>query len=247
MKPKALLLLVHGLGARQERWDFLKNYCSKKHIVCAAIDVPGQTPLSQWFKHIQNLQKKLTKKYPEIPLFLCGESLGGLMVYRCAAMNDQGLSGLILLAPAFKSKLRFSIIEYLAILVGTLVPKIKIKAHFTAEMCTSDTHYQKMMKSNKKETRNFPTRLYLEIAWQQIKARLDTVKIPQLFLLAGQDVMVDTKTSETIFNKKTHPHSRCIVYKGMRHALSIEKKRNIVFKDMVKWITLTSIHPKGTR
>jgi alpha-beta hydrolase superfamily lysophospholipase len=237
MPPKAIILLVHGLGARQERWVFLTKYFTKYNIRCSAVDIGPEVPLHQWFTHLAVLHSTLTKKYPQTPLYICGESLGGLMAYRYALKKPKAfpnLSGLILISPAFQSSLRFSLPEYISIITGLFLPKIHVKAHFTAAMCTSDTKYQDIMKKNKKETRNFPTRLYLEIAWQQILARLQPApKTKTLFLLAGEDVMVNTNTNIAIARKNKFSYK---IYAGMRHAISIETQRNTVFHDIVTWI-----------
>lgn len=229
------IILVHGLGAHQDRWTFLENYCRKHKIQTTALNIPATLPLVEWLDVIAEKHAALLKANKNQPIYICGESLGGLMAYRYAQKpKTKPCAGLILISPAFKSKLQFSIWEYGAIVLGSIFPFFKIKAHFSAAMCTSDTSYQKSMQASKKETRSFSPRLFIAIAWQQILATIMTPpKLRTIMLLAGQDVMVDTQTSIRIAQKRKYTYK---VYPQMRHALSIEKERVTVFRDIVAWI-----------
>lgn len=238
-KITPVFLLVHGLGAQAERWIYLVNFFKKHNIHCIAPNFPVQGPLSSWDKAIDN-QLKILQKKANCRIYLVGESLGGLVIYNKLLKHDTNLrlAGCILISPAFKSIMRFSFLKYLTILLGLLCPWIKTKAPFSAGMCTRDGKYQNKMQFNKHETRNFNSKLYLDIVFQQIYAlwRKPPKHCPLLFLLAGADTMVSTATAKKIYQRtKNFKQNKLITYPKAAHALSIDICRQKVFTDILHW------------
>ena len=72
---------------------------------------------------------------------------------------------------------------------------------FTSEMCTRDIDYQKVMDSDKREHRFATSKLLFGIAIAQARAYLlkGKLKIPVLFLIAGEDKLVDPGASTNVF------------------------------------------------
>jgi hypothetical protein len=142
------------------------------------------------------------------------------------------------LSPAFKSKLKFSLLQYLKIGAAVLFsPGRKFKMPFTKEMCTRDIGYQSVLDTHKAEHRIGTAKLLLELGKGQFycymhKGELD---LNTLFLLSGKDKLVDTTASEKIFRKIRGSNNKLIVYPEMYHALSIDIGRNNVFRDIVNW------------
>jgi alpha-beta hydrolase superfamily lysophospholipase len=60
--------------------------------------------------------------------------------------------------------------------------------------------------------------------------------IPVLFLLAGEDKLVDPGMSERVFARLRANDKNIIVYPGMHHALPIDSGREEVFEDILEWI-----------
>ena len=179
---KIVFICIHGLGAHSGRWDFFVVFCKKHDIQCITPDFPPQGPLGTWEKIINETVTSATLSDQQV--FLIGESLGGLMAYNYCLRNgahnparrSSPLSGIVLLSPAFKNIMPFSLLKYLRIVLGLLLPFIKTKAPFSATMCTRDGGYQQKMKQSTTETRNFSSQLYLDILFQQAYAFFKPIK-----------------------------------------------------------------------
>jgi alpha-beta hydrolase superfamily lysophospholipase len=66
---------------------------------------------------------------------------------------------------------------------------------------------------------------------------MNQLKTPVLFLLAGKDLLVDPRESESVFKKLKIKDKTLIKYPEMLHALSIDLGREKVFEDIFSWLT----------
>lgn len=248
--PKALLLLVHGLGAHSGRWQFLADFFLKNNISSYAIELRGfgetggikghVDSASTYFSDISRLSEIVRKENPDKKIFLVSESAGALISFSMPACGADSISGLVCISPAFSSRLDVKPLEYIKIFSALLSnPRKQFLAPFTAEMCTRDTAYQKLMTDDAREHRLISAKLAFEIIRLQKKAPISAAKmiLPVLFLIACDDKIVDPDVSRKVFGVTASKDKKIVEYPGMRHALSIDLDREKVFLEILKWIT----------
>ena len=68
-----------------------------------------------------------------------------------------------------------------------------------------------------------------------LTGKLD-ITIPVLFLLAGEDKLVDPGMSEKVFARLRTADKNIILYPEMYHALPIDSGREKVFEDIIEWV-----------
>ena len=251
--PDAVFLLVHGLGAHSLRWKFLGEYFQKHNISSYSIELQGFGSTSglkghigsfnTYYKDIMELQKLIIKENSGKKIYLLSESMGSLISFMEVCLHPQAFDGLICISPAFASRMKFSPLQMIDMITSLLYnSKKQFVMPFTSQMCTADIDYQKEMDSSPLEHRLATSKLLIEIVFAQIKSGLlkDKVKIPVLFLLAGdnKDLLVDPIAAKNMFRsiEKQNPSNRLIQYPEMLHALSIEKGREKVFEDILNWV-----------
>ena len=247
--PRASLVLVHGLGAHSGRWDALAEFMLLNDISSCALDLRG-FGLTKGFKgHIDSFRVYLQDirelcriarlRHPENKVFCAGESMGALLIYLLALEDPDFCDGVMLLAPAFKTKFKVTTRDYIDIF-GALFynPKKTFDLPIVAELCTRDPKYQEMINHDERECHSASSRLLTRIVFAQFGSFLTKkeFKPPVLFLLAGDDKIVDTATSAKLFKGLKARDKELVVYEGMYHALSIDLDREKVFQDMVEWI-----------
>lgn len=248
-QPKAILLLIHGLGAHSGRWEFLADFFQKNNFSSYAIelkgfgetkDLPGHiSSFNKYIKDIYALNQIICNENAGSKIFVAGESMGALIAFLAAAYKPKLFYGLICISPAFKSKLKFSIFEQLKIYLSLIYrPKTHFSLPFEAPMFTSDTEYQKVIEADPREHRCATSKLLFNIRIAQMKCGLlkNRIKIPVLFMLAGNDLLVNSKTSEIFFHTLPISNKYIFTYPNMFHALSIDLQRSKVFADMSIWI-----------
>ena len=249
LEPKAVLLLVHGLGAHTGRWEFLADFFQKNNISSYALELKGfgQTQgergdidsLNTYFQDMRSLSDIIKRENPGKDIFLLGESMGALICFLYAALEPQAFSGLICISPAFANKLPFSLWTYLNIGLALVSnPKKQFPAPITPQMCTQDIEYQKIIDSDSLDKHTATARLYWNIfkAQQRVKSLRDKVVSPLLVLTAGEDTVVDSLATREIFNSLRVKDKEIINYPAMRHALSVDLGKEKVFGDILRWL-----------
>jgi len=248
--PKAVFLLVHGLGAHSARWDFLAAYLAGQGYASYAIELRGfgRTPerprghvdsFETWFRDILALREIAGRDFPGKKIFLLGESMGGLIVYDLAGRHPDRFAGVVPIAPAFKNGLKFPPSVYLKVaLVRPFDPKHLVDTPFTSEMATRDPDYAAVMNANPDEVR--VVSLGVLAGFLPVQARSKRLArsyaVPSLFLIPGVDHLVDESGGRKVFRKIALADKTLIEYPDMFHALSIDLGRGKVFEDIAAWV-----------
>lgn len=108
-KPKAVICLIHGLGEHSSRYQHLAEYYIKNGYLVAAYDLRGHgrskgqrghyPSLDSAMADIKIFTEKLEKDHPDLPIFLYGHSLGGVLVLNYVLRNRNHLTGVIATSP----------------------------------------------------------------------------------------------------------------------------------------------------
>jgi alpha-beta hydrolase superfamily lysophospholipase len=248
-RPRAVLLLVHGLGAHTGRWSFLADFFLSRGVSSYAIMLKGfgKTPgprghvdsFNTYVQDVRALFELIKEENPNVKVFLLGESMGGLIAFIAAALYPDLFDGLACISPAFGNKMKFPFLEFLSIfLMYFFNNKKQFPLPFTSGMCTRDEEYIKVMDRDSGEIRTASAKLLVDIFFAELRAHKlsERIKKPVLFLLAGDDMLVDTKESARVFYMLKTSDKTLKYYRRMRHALSIDLDREEVFEDIHKWI-----------
>jgi alpha-beta hydrolase superfamily lysophospholipase len=247
--PQAILLLVHGLGAQTERWDDLGSFFASRKITSYGIELQGfgATPPPRghidsfriYDQDVQRLLAHIQQTHPGLPVFLVGESMGGIIAFNLMAGHSGLFNGMILICPVFKSLLRFSLGTYLTVFTSLLLnPQKTITLPFSSAMCTRDVACQKKLDTNPHELRVASAGLLVGILLEQLRAGrlVRGLRDPALFLHAGVDGFGDVRASRAIFNRIPGADKTLNFYPEMHHALHIDLGKEVVFQDMHTWI-----------
>ena len=248
-EPVTIFLLVHGFGAHSGRWKPLSDYFLYNSISSYAIELKGfgETngmkghidSLAVYFRDLRALRKVIIKENRDKKIFLIGESIGAVISFLAVIAEPRAFDGLICISPAFANRIRINPLEYAKILYSLIHnPKRQFTIPFTSEMCTRDKNYQRIMDEDVREHRLASAKLLFEIIIAQIKSRILSARIalPVLFLLSGDDKLVDPGVSKKIFRALKTEDKTLLEYPGMYHALSIDLGRERVFGDMLEWV-----------
>jgi alpha-beta hydrolase superfamily lysophospholipase len=248
--PKAVFLLVHGLGAFSGRWDLLADFFLQNGISSYAIELRGFGETKKlkghidsfdiYFNDIRHLHDIIKRENSGKKIFLIGESMGALISFLLAGLKPDLFDGIVCISAAFKSKLKFNLSEYIKILFFMMFdPKKQLQMPFDSKMCTRDADCQKAMDTDEREHRLATPRLLLNIALAEMRVNSvkDKIKIPALFLVAGEfDELTDSDEVKRVFEGLKTKDKEIIQYPEMRHSLSVELGREKIFGDILTWV-----------
>jgi len=247
--PRAAMLLVHGLGGHSNNWEFVAKFLMEHGITSYAIELKGFgntegvkghiNSLNVYIKDTRRLYNIIRKEHRRLPVFIAGESMGGLIGFLTVIRKPRLFRGLVCMAPGFASRLKFSAMEYLKMISARLYnSKKQFLMPFTSDMCTRDPECKKIIDNDKLEHKFATPGLLQSILLGQLSSMMSKHKVrtDTLFLLAGSDTFVSSEASKKIFKGIKFKHKDIIEYPEMRHSLTMELGREKVFADLLKWL-----------
>jgi alpha-beta hydrolase superfamily lysophospholipase len=118
VKPKACLLCIHGLGLYSGSYENFGKWMARRGVGTYAIDVRGfgswmqvkgddDIDFAACLRDIQTALKSIRAANPGLPVYILGESMGGAISLKAAALFPDLIDGLISSVPAgsrFKQK-----------------------------------------------------------------------------------------------------------------------------------------------
>ncbi|MEO5888319.1 MAG: alpha/beta fold hydrolase, partial [Anaerolineales bacterium] len=132
-----MITLVHGLGEHTGRYLHVGKILTDAGYSLVGFDLRGHgksdgarghfPSLNAVIQDIRQFSKFLVQRYPDIPHFLYGHSLGGLLSLAYALQYPAGLNGVIITGAALRSSLQEQKNKIAMVnLLGSLLPTITV-------------------------------------------------------------------------------------------------------------------------
>lgn len=237
--PRAALLLVHGLGANPAWWEPFGNFFLQNNYSSYAVDLRNSGSFAAFESDLKALRETIKEKNPQKKIFAVGESMGALIILSMALKCKDIFDGLTCISPAFRSTVPLKAMDYIKIFLPLLYnPRAKYRMPLSAAMCTHDTDFMKIIEADYNRDILSTSKVLFDIFLTQVSFLISrkTIAPAVLFLLAGEDKIVDSRVSKKVFSDLKSQDKTLVEYEGMYHALSIESGREKVFQDILNWI-----------
>ncbi len=246
--PRAIILGLHGFGDYRKAWEEPAGIWSGAGITTYAYDqrgfggspTRGSWPGTQTLvDDVKTVTALLHAKYPDVPVYLAGESMGGAVVL-VAADRGAETDGLILTATALRSRDTFGPVASAG---------IWLLAHSIPWMPSGPSSVDYKPTDNPKaldKLRNDPQILHqvsLGMAYGLLDLMDDArvaagrVKEPYIMLHGLGDRIVPTEPIRAAIEvMPRRPDSKLAFYKNGYHLLLRDKAGPAVAGDVVAWI-----------
>ncbi len=213
-KPKAVVLLVHGMGEHSGRYSFFEKHCSDKNYALVSFDHIGHG-LSEgkrghilsyeiFMQSISNLVDTATNLFPDIPKVLMGHSLGGnLVLYYFLTQDISKISGVIVSAPWLRLSKSPGLLKVSAAkLLHKVIPGFVDNTNLTKNALSRDDEYNKNYYSDPLVHHFISIRLFTEVhkkAQWMLKQKHHLQK-PLLLYHGDADKITDYKGSTYFYD-----------------------------------------------
>jgi lysophospholipase len=249
-------LITHGALEHSGRHEDLVQYWLKKYnnVTVTVFDLIGhgksggtRAYVPKFKVYVDDLLKvgafTQEKNLPETSTFLCSHSLGGLITLTRLLDPSYGwkfpIKGVILSSPCIRPKSAIgSKSESVLNKLDSLTPKLHLPMIYSGNDLTSDPERANDFDSDSMIPKFITVRMAREIfeASQKVRGLSYYLKTPSLFLIAGDDRIVDAE-STTLFAHGIDKRLTSIVqYPNSRHELWNETNRFDIFETMKKWV-----------
>jgi len=250
-KPKASLLLIHGLGEHSSRYmPIVEKICGLGVSVFtfdgrghgkSAIGKPSAyfESYKDYLKDIDALFQKVKSYVPGVPAFLYGHSMGGGLAAAYVLDYKAEAAGVILSSPAIKEAEGTS---KLLIAVGGIIskyfPRFKALKLDATKISRIPSEVEKYLNDPLVYTEAIPARTGNELLtmMRSIQKKASDFDLPLLLIHGSADGLTNPKGSEIFFEKAKSKDKTLKIFPGGFHELINDSDRDEVIEFIVKWM-----------
>lgn len=155
VQPKAVVCHVHGLGEHSARYAHVAEAFSKEGFVLFTSDLRGHgrsagprghvSAIEDFMQDIDVLFEQARSRYPGLPFFLYGHSLGGILVLHYGLSRKPDVKGVIATSSGLRTALEKQPLKvFLAKVLGSLIPGTAIASGLDANGISHDKNVVKV-------------------------------------------------------------------------------------------------------
>lgn len=246
---RAAVLLVHGLGEHSSRYEYVATSLAQRGIALHALDHyghgksdghGGHVPrFSVFLDGVAALLDDVKTSSADLPLFLVGHSMGGLIAARFLMDRQNEFRAAALSGPAFRSdEAPPAIVLWLNRLLSMLVPTLPMIALdpslVSRDRAVAEAYVNDPLVHHGKLT----SRLIAEMAkaMDDTLARAPEVILPLLIMHGEADKLTAPAGSAEFYASAGSADKTLRTYPGLFHEIFNEPERDDVLADLGDWL-----------
>jgi len=248
-KARGVVCLVHGVGEHIGRYQADGEALTEGGYVLAGFDQrgfgmsggqKGHTPsLNAYFDDIDSFLAEGTQRFPDLPRFLYGHSMGGVLVLAYTPVRHPSVSGVIATGPVLKSSIeeqKFKV--FLIKLLGKFFPTLTLTSGVDAALLSRDPQVAS------EYTHDPLVHLLITASWglsmmealQLVYKHAPSFPQPLLLMHGTEDKLAYPSSSLTYAELAPKDKLTLKMWEGFKHELHTDPEKADVFKFMLDWL-----------
>lgn len=242
-EAKAVIVMIHGAMEHHRRYGWLIQMwrSSGFHVVMG--DLPGQGMTTRSSRgHIDSFDDYLVEVKDwiqaayqfELPVFLLGHSMGGLIAVRLLQEEKLNIAGLILSSPCFGLvKYPSKVLNAISIAINVIYPQLRMNSGITVELATRNQDVRDADLNDTLYVTKVSIRWYRELveAIKMAFLKMEQLQdLPLLVMQGGDDKIVNKHPVREWFNGVPLSEKRFKEWNGCYHEIFNEPEREDVFE-----------------
>lgn len=247
---RAVIVIVHGAMEHHRRYGWLIEQWRNSgfHVVMGDLPGHGLTTRSRrghidsFEEYVDEVKKWIDASYQfDLPVFLIGHSMGGLITLRLLQKERLNVAGVILSSPCLGLVNKPSpILHATTFILNKVFPALRVSSGISLDMVTRNEDVRELDLKDTLYVKKISVRWYRELedamknAFVMIKRTQDT---PLLVVQSGDDRIVDKEKVRNWFNSVPLSEKRFKEWPKCYHEVFNEPEREEVFlyvKDFVE-------------
>lgn len=247
--PKAVLMIVHGLGEHSGRYMNVVNHFVPMGYAVYGMDHPGHGKSDGTRKYVdcfEDFIENVKAYFDRIqgwqagkPIFLVGHSMGGLIGAVYLLDHQAGLKGAILSGPSVKVPGNVSpVTVFIGKMLATLTPKLGLLKTAPEGVSRDPAVVRAYIDDPLVYKGKTTVRLAAEMlkAMQRVSSEAGKITLPILILQGGADWIVDPSGSKMLYDLVSSADKELKIYDGLYHEVYNEPEHPGVLQDVEQWI-----------
>lgn len=248
--PRPSIAILHGIGGHsgQSTYTHLINYLVPLGYTLYGLDLRGhghsqgrRGSINKWGEFRSDLQlliQLIQGSESNQPIFLLGQSLGGLIVLEYALRHPENTQGVIVSAPALSPPNLSPILITLLKLLSPIWPHLVLNPKFDVSGVSRDPEEVKKLLDDPLTAPRLSPRLAVEtlsaLRWTQ--AHAVDFQVPLLLIHGAADPITPTEGSQSFFKHVNFADKTLKLYEGGYHQAFIDINRQQVLADIARWL-----------
>lgn len=258
--PRGAVALVHGAGEHCGRYEHVAGHLNRSGYAMLGQDLPGHgrspghrghiSRFDDYLPVVDSLLGRLNELYPDVPQFLYGHSMGGLIAVRWlqTQAHERGLQGIVLTSPSLELALPVSpALVRVAGLLDRLAPTLRVAPEIPARTVSRHPDVVASYGSDQLVIRRATVRWGMEFQRGMEAARTGPAEFraPTLILQAGADQLVSAKATREFAKRLRAPRKEYREFDGYYHELHNEPERDEILAIITSFLDSTLDAPPG--
>lgn len=248
--PSALaaVLIVHGMNDHKGRYALLQSELAEAGFASFAYDQRGfglsggkradVVRYQDFHDDLKAVLSLLRNTCPDVPVFLLGHSLGGLVSATFCIDNPEAVDGLVLSSPAYRvGSIPFHL-EFWVYLIYFVMPSVSIRYPSRNHRRSHDPEVLRAVGADPLIVAKATPRFYFQFRKMNryLQENAAGIDVPTLILQAGDDEIVVPEGAKVLYACLKNPKKKLLWYDGFYHEIFHEIGREKVVADLIVWL-----------
>ena len=247
--PKAVVVIAHGLAEHSGRYAHVGERLAAAGYAVTAGDHRGHgrtegsrgniERMSEVLADLDTVLRLAWADHPDLPVFLVGHSLGGLIALDYViSVGQEHLRGLVLSAPAVDPSVGSGAEKVMARVLSGILPNLPV----TPLDATAVSRDPEVVAAYRSDPLNYLGRIRVRTGAEALASvdrvieGLPGVRLPLLVMQGTEDRLVSPKGAETIRERAGSSDITHRTYPGLFHEIFNEPEQGAVLDDLVEWL-----------
>ncbi|MTB53130.1 alpha/beta hydrolase [Lewinella sp. W8] len=246
--PRAVVGLIHGLGEHVHRYDGLAERFAAADVAVVGYDRQGfgrsegrrgyAAQFREFLDEIARLLLACENRYPDLPVFLYGHSMGGQLLLRYLIRRKPDISGAIVSAPHIRTSFRPNpVIVGLGKVMRSVMPTFAQNNQLDLSQLSRNPAIAPAYAADPLVHQRLTSQTGIDMleAARHLDQYADGVEIPTLLMHGGKDGITDPEASRE-FAARNPDQLTFKSWPGLYHELHHEPEREEVFAFVLSWM-----------
>ena len=248
---KGLIIISHGFGEHCGLYEEFMDFLIKNGYDVCAYDHRAHGYSEEERGHIDQFEffvedmavvvRHLKQEHQDLPLFIFGHSMGGLIAFNYGILHPDGIQGQVFTGPAVGRPVGTGFIPgRLFTLLKRYFARVKIYP-LLARKGTRNKVFRAKHKDDPYMLQYGTVGFFCEFLYRGItvaQANASSYRLPVLFLHGKADRIIPYRASVEIFEQISSEDKTLKLYEGLWHELVREPEREEVWMDILAWLEL---------